>query len=109
MNYRFYCDKCQYGTNLKDSFEKHKKSTLHITGKRKSKPKKIKEIYKCEHCEYESTNKNNYLTHFLNNHSNKQERKNKFPFYCEKCDFGVFTDSSYNKHLITKKHKIRQI
>jgi hypothetical protein len=31
--YKYYCDKCQYGTNLKSSFEAHNKTILHITGK----------------------------------------------------------------------------
>lgn len=107
--YKYYCEQCKYGTNIRNSYEKHTESTLHITGKRKQRPKKIKEVFKCDDCEYESTNKNNYLTHRLNNHSTKKERKKKFPYYCGKCDFGVFTESSYNKHLDTKKHEIRQV
>ena len=38
-------------------------------------------------------NKNNYLNHILNNHSTKEEQKEKFKFYCDWCDFGVFVKS----------------
>ena len=32
--------------------------------------------------------------------------KNAEKFYCEKCDFGCSKKSNYDKHLLTRKHKI---
>jgi hypothetical protein len=103
--YKYVCMKCNYGTNIKHSLLHHNETILHKTGKRGKKNKKIKEEFKCDKCEYKSTNKNNHLTHVLNNHSTKEERKKKFKFYCDKCDFGVFTDSTFKKHNETLGHK----
>lgn len=102
--YKFYCIPCNYGTNIKHSLLQHYETELHKTGHRKKKPTKIKEEYKCIDCDYKSTNKNNYVTHRLNNHSTKDERKEQFKFYCEYCDFGVFTESSMEKHNQTIRH-----
>ena len=106
--FKYYCSKCKYGTNLKHLLTQHFGTTLHKTGKRKKKPTKIKEEYKCDKCNYNSTNKNNYLTHYLYNHETKENRKTKFKHYCDACDFGVFTKSSYDKHTKTKKHEMRK-
>ncbi len=104
--YKYYCDKCNYGTNLTRSYDKHITTILHNTGTRGIRLKKV--IYKCEKCNYETTNNNNYLCHNLNNHSSKDERKNKFKFYCDNCDFGCFSKTGYDKHLKSKIH-IRKI
>jgi hypothetical protein len=101
--YKYYCDKCQYGTNLKSSFEAHNKTILHITGK--SGKKKDKKIFACDDCDFTSTNENNLLTHKLNNHCTAEEKKAGFKYYCDSCDFGVFTESSFNIHCDTIKHK----
>ena len=45
------------------------------------------------------------MTHKLNNHSTKEERKKEFKYYCVVCDFGVFTESSFEKHKETIRHK----
>ena len=102
--YKFFCEQCNYGTNIRYSLIQHNETELHRTGQRKKKLIKIKEEYKCTDCEYKSTNKNNYLTHKLNNHSTKEERKKEFKYYCEICDFGVFTESSLEKHKLTLRH-----
>jgi len=102
--YKFFCEQCNYGTNIRYSLIQHNETELHRTGQRKKKPIKIKEEYKCAECEYKSTNKNNYLTHKLNNHSTKTERKEQFKYYCEICDFGVFTESSLEKHNQSLRH-----
>ena len=60
-----------------------------------------KTLYKCNKCSFETYNKNNYLNHILNNHSTKEERKEKFKFYCECCDFVVFVKSMKDTHLNT--------
>ena len=103
--FKFICEKCNYKTNLKHLLLQHNETGLHKTGKKTRKVIKEKEIYKCKSCDFTSTNKNNYLTHELNNHSTKEERSLKFKFYCEKCDFGVFTESSFNIHKETTRHK----
>ena len=64
-------------------------------------------IYKCSECDYETTKNNNYLTHKLNNHSTKEERKDKFKYYCDCCDFGVFVKSMMDTHLNTNKHQLK--
>ena len=103
--FKYYCEKCDYGTDIKFSLLQHNETILHKTGERGKKNKKIKDIYKCEKCDYQSTNKNNYLTHSLNNHSTKEEREKGFTYYCKYCDFGVFTESSINTHNTTIRHK----
>jgi hypothetical protein len=52
--YKYFCEKCNYGTNIKNSYNKHKESNLHIEGIRKSKEKKEQVIYKCDLCDYKS-------------------------------------------------------
>ena len=57
--------------------------------------------------EYENNNKNNYLNHKLNMHSDKTERNNKFKHYCECCDFGTFCKSVMDTHNNTRKHMLK--
>jgi hypothetical protein len=102
-NYKYYCEKCNYGSDIRYSLIQHNKTKLHKTGERGKKPVKEKEIFSCDKCDFSSTNKNNYLTHKLNNHSTKEERKQQFKYYCDNCDFGVFTESSLEIH----KHSLR--
>ena len=52
-------------------------------------------------------NKNNYLNHILNNHSTKEERKEKFKYYCNCCDFCVFVKSMMDNHFNTNKHQLK--
>ena len=68
-------------------------------------PIKEKELFSCDKCDFSSTNKNNYLTHKLNNHSTKEERKQQFKYYCDTCDVGVFSETSFNNHKETIRHK----
>ena len=106
--YKYYCEKCNYGTDIKNSMNLHHKSTLHLTGeagKRNIKTDEEKKIYKCTECDFESKNKNNFMVHKLNKHSTKDERKKEFKYYCELCDFGVLSKSLYDKHLETSTHK----
>ena len=107
MENKHYCDKCNYGTDLLYNWKQHYNTTLHQTGKRKTRSDKMTDGYICDICDYKTPNKNNYLTHKLNNHSDKEKRKKEFTYFCENCDFGVFTESSYKKHLDTKKHKMK--
>jgi len=107
VEYKYICSKCNYKTNIKSSYDKHIKSILHITGKRKARCDKKKDIYICDKCEYRSTNEYNYKCHYLNNHSSIDEKKRGFKYYCEKCNFGTFIKYCYNLHLNTLKHKIK--
>ena len=43
-------------------------------------------------------------THKLNTHSNKEERKKEFIYYCEKCDVGTFAKIIMENHKKTQKH-----
>ena len=107
--YKHYCEKCNYKTNIRHSLLQHFNSELHKTGQRGIKKKAV-EIYQCNDCEYNTIKKSNYLTHKLNNHSSIEERKKEFKYYCDICDFGVFTESSYKKHIESKVHqKINKI
>ena len=71
---KFYCEPCRYGTDSKSCYERHLKTTLHITGKRKERSDKI--AYQCESpgCDYMSHNNLNYFVHILNCHSTREER-----------------------------------
>lgn len=43
--------------------------------------------------------------HCLTQHSTKEERKNEFKYYCDKCDFGTYAEILFTRHCETKKHK----
>jgi hypothetical protein len=103
IQYKYYCEKCNYGTNFKYSMQEHETSTLHKTGHRKS--KKVIEIYKCDNCEYENEHKYNYIAHKLNNHGTKEERKEQFKYYCDVCDMGTFSKSVHEIHVNSIRHK----
>ena len=103
--FKYFCEKCNYGTDIRYSLIQHNNTTLHKTGVIKKTKLKEKEHYNCNNCDYNTPNKNNFMTHKLNNHSTKEERKQEFKYYCETCDFGVFTESSFEKHKDTIRHK----
>ena len=104
-NNKFICEKCNYKTNIKSLILQHYETELHKTGERGKKLIKEKEIFSCDKCDFSSTNKNNYLTHKLNNHSTKEEGKQQFKYYCDACDVGVFSETSFNNHTETIRHK----
>jgi len=103
--FKYFCEKCNYGTNIRYSLIQHNNTVLHKIGFIKKTKLKDKEQYNCDKCDYNTMNKNNFITHKLNNHSTKEERKKEFKYYCEICDFGVFTESSFEKHKETLRHK----
>ena len=109
-NKKFYCEKCNFSTDFKYTYNEHLQTILHQTGKRKvrcdkNKPKKT---YVCNQCNFfDTVNKINYQTHMLNNHSTLEERKNGFTFYCSFCDFGTFDQLVMIKHEESKKHQKR--
>ncbi len=100
--YKYNCEKCNFHSNYLTSWKNHKETELHKTGKRKT--RSDKKSSKCQQCDYKSTGSTNLKQHVLNEHSNKEERKKGFKYYCEYCDYGTFAISFYNKHLNTDKH-----
>jgi hypothetical protein len=99
------CEKCNICFKFKSQLERHSKSELHITGKKKTRSDK-KEEFKCPHCDlYTTKQKTNLKLHILNNHKTKEERKAEFSFYCVLCDSGTLKEAQHKKHLETKKHK----
>jgi hypothetical protein len=104
-DYKYSCKKCDFHTNAKSSYDKHLMSGKHITGERAIRcDKRI--LDKCPSCDYTTKNITNMERHVLNNHSSKEERKQKFKYYCEMCDHGTFGKSLHQKHLDSEKHKL---
>ena len=105
--YKYYCEKCKYGTNIKNSIERHNLSNYHVTGIKTRKEKENKIIYICnkKDCEYQTINKSNFELHNLNNHSTKEERKKNFKYYCELCDFGSLAETLFINHNESNVHK----
>ena len=114
---KIHCEKCDKYFNYKTLYNQHLISNLHTNNERKERSDKgierkinksnIKKNHICKICNYKTINIHNYENHILNNHSNIEEKENKFKYYCKVCNFGVFTKSSYEKHLETKKHYIK--
>ena len=105
MNYKYICEKCEFYTNAKSTYDKHLLSGKHTTGKRATRcDKKI--LDKCPNCDYTTKNIKNMELHILNNHATKEERKEKLKYYCDLCDFGTFGKCLYDIHLNSEKHKI---
>jgi hypothetical protein len=105
-NFKFYCEKCDYGCEYKVYYERHMNSGKHINGKitKIHKIKKPELSYICDKCEFISNHIYNFKTHILNNHSTIEERKKEFTYYCECCDYGIFSKDNFDKHLLTKRH-----
>ena len=105
--FKFYCNDCRYGTNLKHVMSQHNGSIRHITKSPAPRSTEVRK-YDCDQCPYSSTNRSNHLLHTLNNHSTKEERKEKFgSMYCEPCDVGCLAPKLFQSHLLTKLHKCR--
>ena len=103
--FKYNCDRCDFHTNAKSLYEKHKITGKHMTGKRTERCDK-KLLDKCPNCDYTTISNTNMKLHILNNHSTKKERKEKFNYYCEHCDYGSFGKTLYNKHINSEKHKL---
>jgi hypothetical protein len=101
--YKYKCEKCKFYTNAKSAFNNHMITEKHMMGiKAKRCDKKYPE--KCPECDYKPVDNKSYIQHTLNFHSSKTARKEKFKYFCEKCDFGTFSEILFNKHKTTKKH-----
>jgi hypothetical protein len=106
-NLKYKCDFCKFYTNSLTAWEKHEETEKHKSGgiKRKiRRDKRLEEILKCDLCEYENKRKYCLDNHILNNHSTKNERKEKYKYYCDKCDFGTFSKQRYEEHLMCQTH-----
>jgi hypothetical protein len=83
---------------------------------------KPRPIWYCDVCKTTCRSNKAFITHKetkkhkrnsdmnTSNKENKMETKNSpkvaNKFYCEKCDYGCYNKSDYNKHLSTRKHII---
>jgi hypothetical protein len=102
--FKFFCEKCKYGTNIKQTYNRHILSGLHINGTKTITPRNII-TYTCNECNnFQTKNKYNFTTHKLNYHSTKQQRKETYKYYCDTCDFGVFSSQSIDNHIKSNKH-----
>ena len=100
--YKYHCNLCNYHCIYPAHWKQHIDSEKHKNeGQRKVRSDKVFEP-KCSLCDYTTTRTTNMKLHYLNHHANKQERKNKFKYYCEVCDFGHFTKGLYNLHISAK-------
>ena len=105
ITYKFVCNDCRFNTNFESLWKKHIMTELHKTGKKKIRSdKKFSE--KCTQCNYIGKNYTNMTQHVLNDHSTKDERKVGFKYYCNYCDIGTFSKTTYKTHIETKKHQI---
>lgn len=99
---KYMCECCNYKCNYLAHWTQHINSDKHMNdGKRKPRSDKVFNP-QCQHCEYKTTRNTNMKLHYLNHHSDKEERKKKFKYYCEECDFGHFTKALYKAHLEAK-------
>ena len=81
----------------------HLETKKHKTGKNKTrKDKKLRD--KCPFCDYTSKKNQTMEQHILNKHATKSERREKFPYYCNDCDFGTFHELMYSIHIASPKH-----
>jgi hypothetical protein len=103
MESKYFCEKCQYKCNYQSEWNDHLLCKKHTGEKRKPRSDKILEE-KCKFCDYKPTKTTNLKLHYLNKHASKEERIKDFPYYCDKCDFGCFTDILFKRHLETLKH-----
>jgi hypothetical protein len=99
---KFHCNMCNYVCLYESHWQQHLESNKHNNnGQRLPRCDKILEP-KCKHCDYTSKNNTNMKLHYLNHHSNKEERKHGFKYYCDECDVGNFTKSLFKLHMESK-------
>jgi len=103
---KYYCNICDYKCSYKSHWSQHLDCEKHKNnGKRNPRCDKMFES-KCSFCYYETKNLYSMKLHYLTKHSNKEERKQCLKYYCEKCDFGTFSDILFSRHNETKKHNL---
>jgi hypothetical protein len=100
----YFCECCNYKCIYPAHWKQHIDSEKHKNkGKRKTRSDKILEP-QCKECNYTTNNLTCMKVHYLTHHSNKEERKREFKYYCEKCDFGTYAEILFTRHYETKKH-----
>jgi hypothetical protein len=105
IKYKYICEKCNFYTNAQTAYNAHIITEKHNTGKKAKRcDKKYPE--KCSECNYIPKSNTNYLQHILIYHSSKEERKEKFKYFCIGCDFGTFSEKLFDTHIHTDKHAI---
>lgn len=104
ITYKYNCLACDFHTNYNSLWERHIATQLHQTGKRKTRVDK-KRLDKCPYCDYTSKINTILKQHILIKHSTKKQKQKEFPYYCKKCNYGSFAKPSYERHLLTNKHK----
>jgi hypothetical protein len=101
--YKYNCEKCDFHCNAESTWEIHANTSKHKNGIRKIRSD-CKEPLKCTKCDYKTKNKTTMIQHELNEHASIEERKSKFRYYCNVCDYGTFSIDLYNNHNKNKKH-----
>ena len=100
----YYCECCKYKCIYPAHWKQHIENEKHKNkGKRKIRSDKILEP-QCKECNYTTNNLTCMKVHCLTHHSNKEERKRDFKYYCEKCDFGTYAEILFTRHCESKKH-----
>ena len=99
----FRCDKCDYTCIYESHWKQHNSSKKHQNIDRQPRSDKVLEP-KCKLCPFESNNLTNMTVHILTKHSGPDKKKKEFTYYCEKCDFGTFTQILFTRHQEAKKH-----
>ena len=102
---KYNCPVCNYSCNYESHWKQHLESNKHKNNGIQTRSDKILEN-KCKFCPFESDKLTNMNTHTLTKHSTPEERKKKFTYYCDKCDFGTYTEILFKRHTETKKHNL---
>jgi len=105
----YNCECCNYNCVFLSHWHQHCSSYKHKNNgiKKIRSDKQLNPI--CDLCGYFSNNLTNMKTHQLTKHSSNVDRKNKFTFYCDLCDFGTFTNILFKRHVETVKHKNKEV
>jgi hypothetical protein len=97
-SYKFYCDKCDYGTSQKSDYNKHLKAKKHLA---RFAPKELPKTsyFHCEECSFTAYLKQNYDAHCqTKKHLNRVNSK----FKCDECPKTYKTRNGLLRHK--KKH-----
>ena len=104
-----YCEKCNKIFTSNTHLRIHYDTDLHKTGQRKVKSNRKPDLI-CNICNlYTTRQTTNLKVHILNNHSNLEEKKKGFKFYCEVCNYGIDNENKYLHHLEIIKHKMKSM
>jgi hypothetical protein len=102
IEHKYWCESCNYGCKYLSHWNQHTESKRHKNnGIRPPRRDKVFEP-NCRLCNYTTNRTTNMKLHYLNNHATQEERKNKFKYYCEACDFGNYSKSLFKLHMEAK-------